>query len=240
MERMPVPPWLSAKVFNQKRRADRDTSRTGLPGNLFMKKIQLLLCRAHPGDPLTGAIKDITRTNYSHAMLLKNPDTNTVSEAFFPHVRERFLDNSEIHGIDVFDISTTYPNFTPLTEVQVQNVLDACAAAEKTHEDYNIIGMLAFLPGVDLLIKQAQDDGKTSPVFCSQYCADKISVGSGLNLLNADSKLLAPGYLAWSPLLFPAPPLKLIAAEVTPSFTSALKDAMAAVNELKPVSSNGT
>ncbi len=159
---------------------------------------------------LDAGIEDVTRSIYKHAVILKDEATNTISEAFFPHVRERVLDNSELHGIDVFDISTTYPQFTPLTPAQVQGVLDACAAAEKTHEDYNIAGLFDFIPGLNLLIKQVQDDGKTSPVFCSQYAVDKIASGAGLKLLNAPSADLAPGYLVWSPLVFPAPPLKLL------------------------------
>lgn len=211
--------------------------------------MKLLLFKVHQGDILATAIEAVTRASYTHAAILKDEATNTISEAFFPHVRERVLDNSELHGIDVFDISTTFPQFTPLTADQTAAILAQCAAAEKIHEDYSISNLFRFIPGMEELIGKAQDDGKTSAVFCSQFCADKINDAIGLKLLNADSADLAPGYLSWSPLLFPAPPLKLltgIAANapskpVAMSFaTEAVKVAEAAIEAAKPATDTNT
>jgi hypothetical protein len=181
--------------------------------------VKVLLFRVHAGDPLGGAIQDATRTQYTHAALLKDEATNLISEAYFPHVRERVLDNSELHGIDVFEISTTFPNFTPLTPVQVQGILDYCAEAEKVHESYSIKGLIDFIPGLSALIGQVKDDGVTSKVFCSQFDKDAIARGAGLEILKAPGGDLAPGYLPWSPLLFPGKPLSILpnqAPTITP------------------------
>lgn len=211
--------------------------------------MKLLLFRVHQGDVLSEAIQVVTRANYTHAAILKDEAANTISEAFFPHVRERVLDNSELHGIDVFDISTTFPQFTPLTEAQAAAIIAQCEAAEKIHEDYSISNLFRFIPGMEELIGKAQDDGKTSAVFCSQFCADKINDAIGLKLLLAPSADLAPGYLAWSPLLFPAPPLKLLTGNpvnaptkpVGLSFTAeSVKVAEAVAEAVKPATDTNT
>jgi hypothetical protein len=178
--------------------------------------MKLLLFRVHQGDKLDGAIEDVTRTAYVHAAILKSETTNTISEAFFPHVRERILNNSELHGIDVFDISTTWPNFTPMTASQVAAALAHCAKCEAEKESYAIQNLFAFLPGINELIKGVQDDGTTSPVICSQYAFDVISA-SGIKMLNAVSNDLAPGYLSWSPILFSAPQLKMLPSQPQPA-----------------------
>ena len=168
--------------------------------------IKLLLFKAHQGDPISGAISAVTRSQYTHAAILKDESTNTISEAWWPHVRERRLDNSELHGIDVFNISTTFPEYTPLTPAQVEAILSRCREREKVHEDYSISNLFRFLPAVEDLIGKAHDTNPESPVFCSQYCFDVI----GIRLLNAPSADLAPGYLGWSPLLFPCAPLAFL------------------------------
>ena len=168
--------------------------------------IKLLLFRAHQGDLISGVIEAITRSKYTHAAILKDELTNTISEAWWPHVRERQLNNSELQSIDVFEISKTYPQFTGITPAENEDILSRCREAEKIREDYSIGNLFRFLPGVEDLIGKVQDDGNTSAVFCSQYCADKI----GFRLLNAPAGDLAPGYLAWSLMLFPAPPLRFL------------------------------
>ena len=159
---------------------------------------------------MSRAIQEITDADYTHAALLVDESTNTISEAFFPHVRSRQLENSELAGIDVFDISSTYPNFTPLTDAQVAGVLDYCAKAESLHVDYSIANLFRFLPCVRGVIGQAQDTGVNSDVFCSQYAFDAVARGGSVKLLNAPSYKLAPGYLQWSSLLVPAPQLSPI------------------------------
>ncbi len=168
--------------------------------------IKLLLFKAHQGDPISRVISAVTRSQYTHAAILKDEATNTISEAWFPHVRERRLDNSELHGIDVFNISTTFPEYTPLTAAQNEAILSRCEEREKIHEDYSISNLFRFIPGLEDLIGKARDTGPQADVFCSQYAFDVIS----LLLLNAPSSELAPGYLGWSPLLFPCAPLAFL------------------------------
>ena len=179
------------------------------PASGYFKTMKLLLFKAHQGDPLGGAIRDITRTPYTHAAVLKDEATNTISEAFFPHVRERVLENSELAGIDVFDVSSTWPTFTPLTADQVAKALAHCANSEAEQESYAVTNLFRFLPGVEKIIGDVKDDGTTSPVICSQYAFDVFDA-AGVQILNTASDHLAPGYLAWSPLVFPAQPLKLL------------------------------
>jgi len=165
--------------------------------------IKVLLFRQHKDDPLDRIIQDVTRSPYTHAALLVDPSTNTISEAYFPHVRRRQLADAELPGIDVFMVSTTYPAFTDLTDAQVAAVLDHCAKSEAEKEGYSISNLFRFLPGFTELIGQATDDGHTSAVFCSQYVMDSLAA-AGLKLLNTSGYDVAPGNLAWSPLLFRA------------------------------------
>ena len=106
--------------------------------------IKLLLFKAHQNDPISGVIEAVTRSQYTHAAILKDESTNTISEAWWPHVRERQLDDSELHAIDVFDISTTYPQFTGLTAAQNEEILSRCRLREKVHEEYSIENMFRF------------------------------------------------------------------------------------------------
>lgn len=198
--------------------------------------MKLLLFRVHQGDILSGAIKAVTRESWTHAAILLDESKNQICEAFFPHVRYRTLDNSELHGIDVFDISTTYPNFTPLSPDQVQGVLDYCAQAVAAHEGYSIKGLFDFVPGIDELIGKVADDGVTSKVFCSQFFDDALDRGANLKILNVSSDQLAPGYLTWSVLIFPALPLKLLPCPATapaskPSFAVEFQKAVQQVTE---------
>lgn len=203
--------------------------------------MKLLLFKVHQGDPLGGAIQDVTRTVYTHAAILKDEATNTISEAYFPHVRERVLDNAELAGIDAFDISTTFPNFTALTPEQVAAALDHCAKSEAEQESYAIRNLFAFLPGVNEVIKGVKDDGTTSPIICSQYAFDVVAA-AGVELLNTDSGNLAPGYLAWSPMLKPAKPLLLIAGQTAapkPTFAQELKTAVTNLESVVTASAPG-
>jgi hypothetical protein len=168
--------------------------------------IKVLLFREHKDDPLGAIIRDVTREPYTHAALLVDPVTNTISEAYFPHVRRRQLDNTELGGIDVYYISTTFPVYTELLPGQAQAIAEHCAKSEAEKEGYSITNLFRFLPGFSKLIGDAVDNGDTSKVFCSQYVIDSVAT-AGIRLLNAPGYMLAPGYLSWSPLLLPAPAL---------------------------------
>lgn len=196
--------------------------------------IKLALFKVHQGDPLGGAIKAVTDAPYTHAALVVDEAHNIICEAYWPEIRFRVLANSELAGIDIFDLSTTWPQYTPLTAAQVAGILEYCRDAVAVHEHYSIKGLFDFLPGVSALIGKVRDDGVTCPVFCSQFCIDALARGASLKLLGtAQSSQIAPGYLPWSLLVFPARPLD-------PLTQSEQADAVAALEALRtPVGTGG-
>jgi len=147
--------------------------------------------------PVSNVIQAATRTVYTHAALLVNPDAHEISEAYFPHVRRRRLDDAELGGIDFFDVE----GLTPAGEA---GVLKYCAEAEAVQEPYSLENLARFSPLLRKLLGEAQDMSVHAPVICSQYAFDALDRGAGIKLLNAPSYELAPGYLAWSPKLIPA------------------------------------
>ena len=170
--------------------------------------------------------------------------TNQIFELYFPHARFRFLSNDEIHNIDVFEISTTYPNFTPLSAAQEKGILDYCKQSVADHEGYSIQGLIDFIPGFAELVGKAKDDGVTSKAFCSQGVIDALARGADLKILNqAQSGQIAPGYITWSPLVFAAEPLKLLSATAQqpgqPSFAQeAIKAAESVADAVREVSTS--
>ena len=163
--------------------------------------MKLALFRAHAGDPLCNVIAAVTRTEFTHAAILTNEETNEISEAYVPHVRRRLLKDSELAGIAVFDVA----GLTPEREA---GVLAYCADAEAKQEPYSIENLFRFNPLLLQIFGEAADANDHAPVICSQYAFDGFERGAGIRLLNAPSYKLAPGFLAWSPLLTTAPDLK--------------------------------
>ena len=159
--------------------------------------MKLLLFRVHARDPLSAVIVGETRTQYTHAAVLVDEATNEICEAYMPHVRFRFLLNSELAGIDAFDISGLNPE-------RVAGALAYCAAAVAAHEPYSIENLCRFSGFLRDLIGEAKDVGVHSPVICSQFAFDVFDRGANIKLLHAPSYVLAPGYLAWATLLTPA------------------------------------
>lgn len=163
--------------------------------------MKLLLFKVHAGDPLSAVIAEVTRTAFTHAAILTDEATNEISEAYLPHVRRRLLLDSELPGIVPFDVAG-------LTAEKAAGVLNYCAAAEAAQEPYSLENLCRFSPLLRDLLGEAQDASARAPVICSQYVFDAFERGAGIRLLNAPSYVLAPGYLAWSPLLTPAAALQ--------------------------------
>ena len=167
--------------------------------------MKILLFQHHAEDPLSWAIKQVTREPYVHAAVLVDESKNEIIEAYFPHVRRRTLADSELSGIDVFAV-------TGITPAQEQAVVDYCGGCVTTGESYSIANLFRFLPVARDLIGEGTDAGPQSSVFCSQFAFDAVHRGGGIQLLNAHSYEIAPGYLAWSPLLTQVAALKPVPA----------------------------
>lgn len=165
--------------------------------------MKILLFQHHTNDPLSWAIKQITRGPYVHAAVLVDETKNEIIEAFFPHVRRRPLGNAELSGIDVFAV-------TGITPEQEKAVVDYCESCLTEGENYSIANLFRFLPGVRDIIGEASDDSARNAVFCSQFAFDAVHRGGGIQLLNVHSYEVAPVYLAWSPLLKKTDSLKPI------------------------------
>ena len=165
--------------------------------------MKILLFQHHVNDPLSWAIKQVTREPYVHAAILVDESKNEIIEAFFPHVRRRTLANTELSGIDVFSVFGITPD-------QEKAVVDYATACLTEGTSYSIANLFRFLPVASDLIGEATDAGPQSAVFCSQFAFDAVHRGGGILLLNARSYQIAPGYLPWSPLLSKVDPLKPI------------------------------
>jgi len=156
--------------------------------------MKILLFQHHASDPLSWAIKQITREPYVHAAILVDETKNEIIEAYFPHVRRRTLADAELAGIDVFAVAGISPE-------QEAAVVKYAAECITQGTDYSIANLFRFLPVARDLIGEGTDTGPQSAVFCSQFAFDAVHRGGGIQLLNAHSYEVAPGYLAWSPLL---------------------------------------
>ena len=111
-------------------------------------RMKLLLFRVHGRDPLSAVIVGETRTQYTHAAVLVDEATNRICEAYMPVVHFRLLLDSELAGIDAFDISG-------LTPEKVAGALAYCAAAVAAHEPYSIENLCRFNPFLrDLLARR--------------------------------------------------------------------------------------
>lgn len=169
--------------------------------------MKILLFQHHANDPLSWAIKQVTREPYVHAAILVDESTNEIIEAYFPHVRRRALADTELAGIDVFAVAGISPE-------QDKDVVDYCTNCLTTGESYSIANLFRFLPVARDLIGEGTDAGPQSSVFCSQFVFDAVHRGGGIQLLNAHSYEVAPGYLAWSPLSIKQPALRPLAGKV--------------------------
>ena len=163
--------------------------------------MKLLLFRVHARDVLSTVIVDETRTQYTHAAVLVDEATNKICEAYMPVVHYRLLLDSELAGIDAFDISG-------LTPEGMAGALAYCDAAVAAKEPYSVENLCRFSGLLRKLLGEAQDVGVHSPVICSQFAFDVFDRGAHIKLLNAPSYVLAPGYLAWSTLLIPTAGLR--------------------------------
>lgn len=162
--------------------------------------MKLLLFQHHASDPLSWAIKQLTRGNYVHAAILTDETRNEIIEAYFPHVRKRLLADSELSGIDVFEI-------TGITIEQEQAIIAYATNCLTSGESYSIANLFRFIPVARDLIGEATDAGPQSSVFCSQFAFDAVHRGGGLQLLNAHSYEVSPVVLSWSPLIKQIAPL---------------------------------
>lgn len=160
----------------------------------------MILFRTHVGDPLSEVIDAVTRGTHTHAAILTDEGTNTICEAYVPHVRFRQLKDSELAGIDVYDI-------TGLTPEKEAGVLAYCKEAAAVQEPYSIENLERFNPLLRAIIGEAKDVDVHSPVICSQFDMDAFERGGGIKLLNVPSYKVAPEYLAWSPYATLAAPL---------------------------------
>jgi hypothetical protein len=165
--------------------------------------MKILLFQHHQNDPLSWAIKQVTREPYVHAALLVDEAAHEIIEAYWPHVRRRVLADSELAGIDVFAV-------TGISPAQEKAVCDYAQTCLTEKEGYSIPNLFRFLPVCRTVLGEASDDSPSASVFCSQFAFDAVHRGGGLQLLNAHSYQMAPGYLAWSPFLEKQPSLQAL------------------------------
>jgi hypothetical protein len=177
--------------------------------------MKVLNFQHHTNDPLCWAEKQVTRGIYVHSALLVDEDKNEIIESFFPHVRRRTLEDSELAGIDVFEV-------VGITPAQEQGVVDYAVKCLTIGEKYSIANLFRFMPVARDLIGEATDVGPQSSVFCSQFVFDAVYRGGGIQLLNAPSFDVAPSYLAWSPLLKKLPGLTSLAEKAKAAMDAAL------------------
>lgn len=155
--------------------------------------MRICLFRSHANDPLSFLIKAETRGGYSHAAVEIDKAMHTIIEAYWPHVRKRTLDPSEIDGIDFFTVAG-------ITADQEAKVIAYCEAAAAAMTPYSIEDLLRFLAPVRAVLGESKDGGLSVPKFCSMFAFDAV-LSAGVSLLRAHSYEVDPAHLAWSTLL---------------------------------------
>lgn len=163
--------------------------------------MKVLIFKHHANDPLSFFIAALTRGQYVHAAMLEDEKTNTIIEAFWPHVRRRVLGNDELSGIDVFSIKD-------ITPAQEQETLDYARQCLLGGESYSVVNLFRFLPMARAVLGEGQAETQSDPTFCSQFVFKSVLHGGGITLLRAHSEDVDPEHLSWSPLLVPEAPLK--------------------------------
>jgi hypothetical protein len=175
--------------------------------------MKILAFHAHAGDPLSFLIKAITRSQYCHgAVLVDNKkwiesiltetgqipieNAHLIVEAYWPKVRSRFLDASELAEIDVFDV----PAFTGEMEDRSMRWI-----GEQLNQgtSYDVVDLFRFVPGFRAQLGEANDDAYKRHTFCSMFVFNAYRFG-GLRLLNCHDYECSPDKMGWSPLSVPA------------------------------------
>jgi hypothetical protein len=132
--------------------------------------MKILAFHAHAGDPLSFLIKAITRSQYCHGAILIDQPTwkdklitafktvappgasaHLIVEAYWPKVRARFLLNSELSEIDVFDVPT-------LTKEQEDAAMTWLFQQISSGVKYDILDLTRFLPESRAVIGESNDD----------------------------------------------------------------------------------
>ncbi|EDY16701.1 hypothetical protein CfE428DRAFT_5814 [Chthoniobacter flavus Ellin428] len=166
-----------------------------------MSKILIALFRSHANDPLSFLIKARTAGSYVHAAVVVDPATNTIIEAYYPHVRQRQLADSELNGIDFFEIEG-------LTDAQADQVIAYCQASVAAMTPYSVEDLFRFEAPIRAIAGDASDSPALNvPKFCSMFafCAVRTS---GFVLLNAHDYEVDPSKLAWAPAMHMVAPLQ--------------------------------
>jgi hypothetical protein len=166
--------------------------------------MKVLLYKHHANDPLSFVISALTRAGYVHASILEEDPAKpplSIIEAYYPVVRERVLDPSELASIDVFSV-------VGITPAQEAAVLDYARKAVAAHEKYSITNLTRFLPEVRAIIGEGSDaPSMSTPTFCSEFVVRALRDGANIALFNAPAYDIDPGHLAWTTLLAKAQPL---------------------------------
>lgn len=148
--------------------------------------IRVAAFKVHQGDFLSRAIEAETRGSESHIALEVAP--LTIIEAFYPCVRKRPLDPSEVVGIDFYKI-------VGLTPDHEAKILEYCNTAIADHERYSIVDLFRFNPFFRMFLGEAKDGNPAA--FCSMFAKAAIE-HSGIKLLNAHDYEVDPHRLTWS------------------------------------------
>ena len=170
--------------------------------------MKLLLFKAHEGDPLSLAIKEVTQSDYCHAAVLIDPespwravfaaqcglDRNSaapmIAELYYPQARARLLSNDELANIDVFEVRGWQPE-------NEQCAMEYAAKVIRDEVKYDIPDLFRYLPIFRLVMGAASEDSANKHMFCSWF-AFELCKAAGRPLLRTNGYEVAPNQIAWS------------------------------------------
>lgn len=169
--------------------------------------MKILLFHAHDGDPLSFAIKALTRSQYCHAaVLIEKPewiakfktacgvisDGDLLVEAYYPKVHARLIQDSEKPSIDVFKVDVS-----PEIEEAAMTWLE-----KQLGVSYDITDLFRFLPEVRAFAGETNPQAYMQHTFCSMLVFNTYRF-AGLPLLQCHDYECSPDKLPWSPFVLP-------------------------------------
>jgi hypothetical protein len=179
--------------------------------------MKLLLFKSNQNDPLSAAIKAITRSQYCHAAILidslkwfkvfqaliPEPDPPgcryILAEEFYPEARTRWIQPSECPEIDVFSIRGWDDTSEDLA---MRFILQTIRDEVK----YDIEDLFRFLAPLRAILGESSDEGSKRRMFCS-YFYSETRKSANRPMLNCHSFEIAPDQCAWPIDTIPDAPL---------------------------------
>lgn len=178
--------------------------------------MNILLFKAHAGDLLSLAIREVTQSEYCHAAILLDASSPwrkvfgalcglqvsevdqrpMIIEEYWPKARARYLAEHELAGIDVFKIADWNDENETLAMRYASQVV-------RDEIKYDIPDLFRFGPLFRLVMGASNETEAKRHMFCSYFVFELCKV-AGRPLLNVCGSQVSPNMLAWPTQVLPS------------------------------------